>query len=272
MAEKYQYYAETQYGYTIKVLVEVLQGCLTNDAFFRLEKSGIKFCCADNRETMLLRFELNMENFDNYSCDTEKMIAVNLKHLHKLVKNVKKKDSIALFISNEYPTKLGIKIVPVMINKQSERAEISYISIREVQKGGVITPKGYHYPKVIPSTDYQKMCKKMVTVPGKIVNITIQKNNYISFFCDGGDIISSELTFGTIDPKLPESSIYKGQFYTTMLNQLVKMPGLFPKMQISAPKERGFPIRIKMQTGNLGFIEVYLKEKTQIEFEDSKRE
>lgn len=269
MEGNYSYYAETPYGYTIKVLTEVLHSCLTNEAFFRLEKSGIKSVCSDNRNTTLINVELMMENFDVYNCKTERTIAVNLKHLQRLLKNVKKKDTITLFITDKMPNKLGIRTVPIMVNKKSERADTSYISIREVTRSGIDIPEGYYYPKVIPATEYQKMCKKMGVVPGKIINITIQENNYISFFCDGGDIISSELTFGSIDPKLSKNT-YEGRFYITILNQLIKMPGLSPKMQISAPKDKRFPIRIKMQAGNLGFIEVYLKTKEQIEYEEHK--
>ncbi len=265
----YQYYAETLCGYIIKVLTEVLHGCLTNEAYLKLEKSGIKSICSDNRETTLINVDLKMENFDTYNCVVEKTIAVNLKHLQKLLKNVKKKDSITLFIRDDIPNKLGIKIVPVTVNKKTDRAETSYISIREVERPDINIPEGYQYPKVIPSTEYQKMCKKMGVVPGKIINIKIQLNYYISFFCDGGEIISSEMEFGRINPN--EDSLYEGHFYITMLNQLIKMPGLSTKMQISAPKDKRFPIKIGMQAGTLGTIEVYLKTKEQVEYEDSKR-
>ena len=265
----YQFFAETLHGYTIKVIIEVLQNCLANDAYFQLTETGIKFCCSDEQESTLINFNLERENFDNYHCQKNMTIAINLKHLHKLLKNVKKKDSITLFIDKDNFNRLWIKVVPIAMNKKLDRAETSHISIREVAIKDYDVPTGYHYPKVIPSTEYQKMCKKMTIVPGKVITITIQQNNYISFYCDGGDIISSEMAFGSIDPKLDKDSTYIGSFYTTMLNQLIKMPGLSPKMQISAPKNNGFPIRIKMQAGNLGMIEVYLKTKKQIEYEES---
>lgn len=270
MEENYRFYAETPYGYIIKVMTEVLHGCLTNEAYFQLESSGIKSICSDNRNTTLINVDLQMENFDVYQCKKETTIAVNLKHLQKLLKNIKKKDSISLFITEKISNKLGIRIVPVMVNKKSERAETSYISIRKVTYPSIAVPEGYYYPKVIPSTEYQKMCKKMGVVPEKVITITIQENNYVSFLCDGGDIISSEIEFGEKDPKCQH--LYVGRFYTSLLNQLIKMPGLSPKMQISAPEDPGFPIRIKMQAGSLGFIEVYLKTKEQIEFEESKKD
>jgi len=272
MSDEYQYYAESQYGYTVKGIMEVMHGCLTNEAYFRLEKSGFYSVCSDNRETTLLDIKLPMEQFDSYNCKVERTIAVNLKHLQKLLKSVKKKDAITLFIEEDNTNRLGIKIVPISINKNTEKADISFISIRDVIRPIIEIPDGYYFPKVIPSTDYQKMCKKMGAVPGKIISITIQENNFISFFCDGGDIITSELTFGSKDLKCPKDTLYEGHFYIAHLNQLIKMPGLSPKMQISAPKNKGFPIRIKMQAGQLGSIGVYLKTKEQIEFEDSQKD
>ena len=195
------FYAETQYGHTVKVLTEVYYGCLTNEAFYRLETTGIRSICSDNRFTTLLNLDLPRGNFDKYICKQDISIAINLKHLQKLLKNIKKKDSITLFIKKSVPNKLGIKIVPIILTKKADKSETSFINIREVTLSGIAIPTGYHFPKVIASTDYQKMCKKMAVVPGKIINITIQQDNFISFFCDG-DIISSDVTLGTKDPNI----------------------------------------------------------------------
>ena len=293
MYENYLYYAESQSGHIVKVLVEVLQSCLTNDAYFTFEKGGIKSCNVDNKATTLINFDLPMEKFEKYfispewttssggsSVGTKEIpkepvpmtIAITIKHLHKLLKNVKKKDSITFFIDKSHPLKLGIRIVPVTINKKSERAETSHISFRTVENfASTSVPEDYHPPKVIPATEYQKMCKKMAVIPGKDISITIQRSNFICFFCDGGNIVSSEMTFGEKETNVPDGELYVGNFYTTMLNQLIKMPGLSSRMQISAPKNKVYPIRIKMDAGNLGTIEVYLKTKELIEMEASKK-
>lgn len=269
MNEDYNFYADTPSGHAIKVLVEVFQRCVLNDGYFNLDKDGIHFCCTDNKKTTLLNSRLHMREFDNYHCETPKTVAINLKHFHKLLKNVKKKDSITMFINKDMPNKLGITLVPIIVKEKSERAETSFITIREVSNGEIDVPDGYHFPKVIPSNEYQKMCKKMAVVPGKTIRITIQENKFISFFCDGGDIISSEMAFGT---KEKDTDTYVGEFYTTTLDQLIKMPGLAPKMQISAPHDNRYPLKIRMNVGTLGFVEVFLKTKNQIEYEESKRD
>lgn len=269
MSIDYKYYARTKNGHTIKILVEVLQSCLTNEAYFKLQTSGIEFRCFDNLKTTLINISLPMENFDEYKCNEDICIAVNLKHFHKILKNIKKKDSISLQIDKSNPTKLEIVIIPISIGRLSERKDTSGIIIREIELAPIRVPESYHYPKVIPSSEYQKMCKKMALVPGKIVEISIQKSNYIKFYCDGGDIFSSGMEFGEIEKT--DSEFYRGNFYTTMLNQLIKMPGLSSQMQISAPIQKGYPIKFKMQAGPLGLIEIFLKTKEQIEYEESQR-
>lgn len=265
------FYAKTNSGYIIRGLGAVLHDCLTSDAHFCLEKSGISVCDSDNKNTSLININLPMGNFDTYRCARERTIAVTIKHLHKLLKNVKKKDSITLFIDDKRkPNKLGITVKPVPIAQKSDREETSYITFREVDYQKTDVPEGYHFPKVIASTEYQKMCKKMEIVPGKTITITIQESNYICFYCDGGDIITTEMAFGKLDSNT--ENVYEENFYASMLKQLIKMPGLSHNMQISAPLDKRFPIKIKMQAGTLGEIEVFLKTQKQVDYESQQQE
>jgi len=265
--DDYDFYAETPSGYTIKILSEILYNCLSDEFFLSLKKTGISSSSKDNRKTTLLMIDLKMENFDNYKCVADKTIAINLKHLQKLLKSIKKKDSITLFIRQNTPNKLGIRIVPTVGTKKSDRIATDYISIREVVIMDHETIDGYDFPKVIGSSDYQKMCKKMIVVPGKIMNIKIQKSNYVSFFCDGGEIMSSELEFGTFDVNEPKC--YNDVFYIDTITQLIKIPGLSPKIQIYAPNDDKYPIKFKIQAGTLGTLEIYIKNKNQIDYEET---
>jgi hypothetical protein len=53
---------------------------------------------------------------------------------------------------------------------------------------------GYKRPMVINATDFQKI--KRLTTMGKRITISIQRNNYLSFKCDAGNVFDSELGFG----------------------------------------------------------------------------
>lgn len=267
---KHLFYAETSHGHSIKVLTEVLQNCLGNEVYLKFERTGIFICCMDNKETILLNIALTMENFEIFKIEESLTltIAVNLKLLHKLIKNVKKKDFVTLFIAKENPTKLGILIVPTVSGRKSEKLEENLMTIREMVTDHIAIPTGYLLPKVIIGSEYQKMCKKMTAVANKNITIVIQESNYVSFANDKSDISNSKVHFGDLNPALPT---YENIFYSNMLNQLIKISGLSPKLQISAPKNKAFPIRFKVAMP-LGTMEIFLKSKHTIEMEEVKRE
>ena len=133
MYDEYSFYIETSAGYTLKILFEILLNCLTSEVHLKLLKQGIKILDTDSKSTTLANVDLKMQQFDNYKVDKEITIAVNLKQLHKLIKNVKKKDFLILFINKKEPAKLGIIITPSSTGTgKKERMEESFIGIREV--------------------------------------------------------------------------------------------------------------------------------------------
>lgn len=266
------FYANTQYGYILKILVEVLNNCLTNEICFTLSKDGISCVCEDKNETLMIDFNLKMENFDDYKYDEDepKTISIKLTQFLKLLKIIKKKDSLSLFIRKDSPHELGIKIMSMTsVSKKNEKNDISYITINEVQidQSDKIDYSFYHQPKVIPAIEYQKMCKRMSVIPTNVIKIKIQENNYICFSSEK-QAISATIEFGELDDK---KHIYDEEFPVSLITQFVKMSGLHNSMQIYSPKIEEYPLRIKMASGNLGIIEVFIKTKKMIEIDEYKR-
>src|SRR6185436_4329771 len=80
-----------------------------------------------------------------------------------------------------------------------------------------------------------------------------------------------------IVPPVPPTptGIFSEQYYSTILNKLVKLPGLCTQMQFYAPTIKGYPLKIEVTAGQssyiLGTIQIYIKDTTQIAFEESKR-
>lgn len=204
------FYADASKGYTVKVLVDILSGALSR-ATFCLGKSGITVREADANENLLFDGEFFRENFREYKCRKEMHISLNLKHLQKMIRNVKKKDSMVIFIDKDRKTHLGLTIKPESESQKSNRSETIFVSIQHEKTPEQLdlpekcqTDDGiknvYGYPMVIPATDFQKI-KKMMSVGREIV-VKMQKNNYLSFFSDSG-LFSTDLEFGAIldDPE-----------------------------------------------------------------------
>ena len=278
---KRTFIAEAAKGYILKVLIDALAQPLPR-TYMSLDKEGISICQPESGETTLFDISIPREDFRKYKCKAPKTISFNTKHMQKLLRNVKKKDSITLFIDNKNVGKIGITIRPES-SRKTIRFETNYIVYQEEPD---YTPcdlpdGGYKDPVVIDSSDFQKI--KRLTTVGKIINVVMQDDNYLSFKCGTSDVYSSELGFGELkddddcsdDEDSSGNTIYESQFYSSVLNLLVKLPGLGTQMQIYRPLIDHYPLRIKVKGGqsgtSFGKYEVYCKDIPQITFEESLR-
>jgi hypothetical protein len=293
--------AEISKGFIIKVLVDSLVATSLQRGFFTLDDRGIFLRQIDQGNTILYDVELLRKNLKNYVCTRPRTISVNLKHMQGLLKNVKKKDSISIYIDSEKSNNLTVCIKQ---DKDNNREEINRIAFQEEDSYVTLDlPEGtYDYPMVISATDFQKI--KRLTSISKTIIVTIQNNNYLSFNADAGIIYDSELKFGEliednkdedeeeedeVDIEIEEgtedeaswyvctkeqnNSVFKTSYYSAILNKLIKLPGLCNQMQFYAPKVPHFPLKIEASAGQggytLGNISIYIKDVGQLVYEAS---
>jgi hypothetical protein len=193
--------------------------------------------------------------------DKEKLyLGINLRHFHNMLKSVKKRDSIQLFINDNAPMDLGIKVIP----KENNRVTISYIKIQNIQNLDIDIPEGYGKPVIVPSGEFQKMCKGLT----HISNIThISTHGFlIRFSSDAGGVMKRSTEFGeTEDSETEDSdaedekaeSQYGEDFDTERLSRITKLAGLSSTMQIYTKKDN--PLLFRTTVGALGKISIYLK-------------
>jgi len=294
------FYADAEKGYIIKVAIDTLAISMSRTDF-KVSKKGLFHRGADGNKHILFDIEFPRNSFAVYECRKEFEFSVNLKHFQKMVRNVKKKDSIILFIEKGKKDKLGIVIKPSgATSGRNTRLETVYIAITDAEpeleddlpekhidaNGNEVDV--YGYPMIIEASDFQKL-KKMASV-GKIVSVEMQQNNYISFYSDFGQLYSSRLEFGEIvdDPEMEEESEeeseeekesdddeikgwYEAEFHMSIFNLLLKLPGLCTHMQFYSPKVERYPLKISMKAGTLGKVTTYIKDARQIAIEDAQR-
>lgn len=257
----YQFICETSSGYAIKTLIEGLQECITNETVFILSEEGISSSRADGSTSILASFKLEAKKFDQYQCDEPRKISLSLRDFQSFLKNIKKKDSLRLCIEASQPDYLCI--TPLAL--KSERITTHRISIRDVSDEEYQEIKGYHEPKVISTSEFQKMCKDISIVPYKHVNIWINKQYYARFFTDITESKSTNSEFGEIRKK--DSETYKNVFYSKMITQLSKFTSLHNKIRISAPRDSQNPIKFSISIADLGEIDIFIKDQKSIDFE-----
>ena len=147
---------KTGEAYQVKVLAELLTNNLKSGCF-DITEDGISLCMFDQPRKTLVDLNLQAENFSVYKFKSDKKysLGLNLNHFHKMLKSIKKKDSLQLFIDSERPNELGIKTIP----KENTRITTSGIKIQNIQNVDAEVPIGYGKPVIVASTDFQKMCK-----------------------------------------------------------------------------------------------------------------
>lgn len=259
--------AKTHNAYTIKILAELLQNNIKT-ACFEIDEDGIKLCMMDHHRTILIKVFMESENFTFYKFKSmEKLfLGINLNHFHKMLKSIKKKDSMQLFIDDASPNDLGIKVIP----KENNRITTSFVKIQGIQTIDIDIPDGYGKPIIVPSSEYQKMCKDMAHI-GTVINV-VAKNFHIKFRCNAGGIMKRHVEFGEMGDSDDESddedniTEYNQDFDTEQLSRITKMAGLSSDIQIFPTN--GKALLFKSSIGSLGKISIYIKSKDLIEKEN----
>ena len=252
--------AKSKEAYVVKILGELLANNIKTGCFV-VDENNISLCMMDHHRRVLIDLQLFGENFSVYkfNCDKKMFLGINLNHFHKMLKSIKKKDSIELFIDDESPTDLGIKVIP----KENNRTTISFVKIQSIQNLDIDLPTGYGKPIIISSSEYQKIIKDMGNI-GNIMKVT-SRSSSIDFSCNAGGILKRTVRFGEEedDDDTNNSPEFVQEFNTEQLCRITKLAGLSNNIQVYSGK----PLLLKSNVGNIGRISIYIKSKEQIDSE-----
>jgi proliferating cell nuclear antigen PCNA len=250
--------AKISEGYAIKVLADLLQNNLKTGCF-EVDEKGIKLRMMDHHRTILIDIHLDCDNFSIYKFNSsEKLfLGINLSHFHKMLKSLKKRDSIQFFILEDSPTDLGIKVIP----KENNRVTTSYIKIQNIQNLEIDLPTGYGKPIIIPSGEFQKMCKGLTHI-SNVTHIT-SKGSIIRFSSDAGGVMKRYTEFGETEDMDEELKFdnydFQEEFNTEQLLKITKISGFSNILQIFPKNTK--PLLFRTTIGNIGKISIFLKSK-----------
>lgn len=250
--------AHTGEGYCFKILSELLQNNLQT-ACFRVSQTGIKLCMMDLHQNILIDLALDGSKFLTYKYkNSEDMfLGINLSHFHKMLKPIKRKEHIQLTIDDEHPKDLGIEV----FTKDGKISTKSFIKIQNIQNLEIDIPEGYKQSIVVPTGDFQKMCKNFTAISSQ-THIKA-KNSVVCFSCETKDVMSRQVEYGEKDDDSDdENEEYEGDFETERLTRITKVAGLGSNMQVYTQKNE--PILFKCSIGmsnQIGIVSIYLKSK-----------
>jgi DNA polymerase III sliding clamp (beta) subunit (PCNA family) len=257
--EDYLFYCKTREGYVFKVLFELLKNCVKSSSI-KISKDGLTITSIDTKRQLLLVVKMDRHNFNIYRSQSLMNISVNLTSFYNMLKTIKKKDGICLYIESSTPNKFHI-IKDDM--DQSERCA-NNIQIMKTQDVEYDDVEEYKDPIIIPAKKLQNTLKDISTTKGRITEIE-SNVHHIRFYCDNGSMMTADKRHGDIEAK--EDICYKESFDSSLLVKLQKILGLSQNAKVYVMD--GCPLKVELNIGSLGTIGIYIKSREIVERESA---
>lgn len=264
-SQNYIFYAHTENeAYIFKNLIEVLQNNLT-DVCFNFDLNGIKLVTVDDVKNSKILIDLTLEDrrFNHWYCDASINVGINLQQLYKMIKSIKKKDSLTLYIARDKPNQLSIK--RTLSTDAERKPDISHLAIQKLQTLEVLYPTDYKKFHLVSTSDFQKAVKEMAAMSR---TIDIQSNDTQLTMRFSIDNLCGKVVELDQDPakyskdgyyhELEQNQYEFEQTYKSkMLSQFIKIPGLCPEMKVYA--ERDKLLKIEVAVGKLGILNICIR-------------
>jgi proliferating cell nuclear antigen len=233
----------------IKSTFEVLKDIL-NDVNIYFRPQGMYIVTLDTARTSLIDMFLAADNFEEYQCDQDEIIAgINISNTFKLLKTITNNDVLKIEInSKEY---MDIEITSES-KKTSTKFQLKLLDINEsrIEVPDVIMTSN----TILPSTDFQRLCRDMSNI-GNEIEIT-RTGTELRLRCEG-DFANQETSI-----ECPEDSSreIKGLYSLKYLNIFTKATSMCSSVQIMQEEGNRFLI-LKYNVANLGEVKFYLATK-----------
>ena len=261
---QYLFFAKAKEAFVIKILSELLYNANIKWAPFRIDIDGIHLSQADASHQQLFIFSLKREHLHQYRAVQPLSFLVSCSNLYRMLKSIKKKDSITLFIKADDESKLGICVETSDENNQTN----TKINITYNQPMLFTEPSGYPSATIVNNKEFQKM--KNLHNMAKDMQVTCPYPGLIKFYCDAQDICEREVVLGQeIDEEYLDEGDheeFKATFTTPYITGLTKCANQSGQVHLFVHKD--LPLKIKMRAGSLGDLTVYIKSQQRIALEE----
>ena len=238
----------------MRILFESLKNILS-DVNFKADKTGLKLTTIDGTGKAIIHLSLFSEKFEEFICEEEINIGLNLLSIFRLLKGIKNNDTIqftiykndhcSLFITSEHSDK-NSKITSKI--KLLDMNETVY-SIPEIKYDTFIT---------MPSSDFQSYVSELANISNDIM---FKSNNKNFQMIGKGDFAEHNITINETNNELTDqqSQEESGLFDIKFVQLFTKSTNLCGTVEIYL--KTGYPITIKYNVANLGNIKYCLAPK-----------
>jgi proliferating cell nuclear antigen PCNA len=261
--QKYIFYLKSRDGFVFKIFSEFFSSCMMRCAF-NVDKNGLSLLSTDNKKHRLFSIKMPILKFRKFDFLKPFSFDVNSNHLHKIMKTIRKKDSLTLFITEDQPHELKISVSQGTENIEST----STIRIMLVHPSD-IEILDYSDKSYVNCTgkDFQKI--KNLSNIGKKTDI-ILKNKEVVFDCDGGDVISKSIKIGEdVESKEECNESLVVSVNTTYISSLSKIASISSNVLIYICENS--PIKITFDIPTIGDFNIFIKTNKLIDEEESQQ-
>ena len=231
-----------------KSTFEVLKDIL-NDVHIYFRPTGMYIVTLDTARTSLIDIFLPSDNFEEYQCEEEEIIAgINISNTFKLLKTITNNDVLQIEInSKEY--------MNIEITSESKKTNTKFqLKLLDINESRIEVPEvEMSTVTILPSVDFQRLCRDMSNIGTEIEIKRVGKE--IKFNCDG-DFANQSTSIDILEESVEISGLYSLKY----LNIFTKATSMCASVQIIQETGNRFLI-LKYNVANLGELKFYLATK-----------
>lgn len=234
-------------GNAIRTLFEVLKE-IVHDVSLRIDSTGVKLLTMDGARCALVYMKLRADAFEEYVCDGQFTLGLNMSSMFKLVKTSGSHDTITLYMDAATNNELGIRIQNAEKNSVTDfkikllDVDEQTIKLPDVEFDSVIT---------MPSAFFQRMCRDMHNISDTM--IIRSANNQLVLACNG-DFARQETVIGEADSGMTMQTktdrTIEGRFSLKYLSLFCKAANLSNTIELFL--KESFPLILKYNVASLG--------------------
>lgn len=255
---KYLFEVKTIKSGAFRTLIEALKEPLT-DVNWEFTPKGISVLSMDNAHIVLVNLHLDAEQFEEYYCNKNYTVGINMSNFFKIIKSLTNSDTLTLFLEKNDETRLGIKIE----NGEKNSKIIFKMNTLDINIDKPHIPNEQFSSHItMPSVDFQKICRDMRVISDKVEIKCV--GNQLSFKAVG-DFAEQETIIiqNQIDNKGEcaiiksyDDTIFQGLYILEQLVSFTKCTNLCNTVQIFMKND--FPLVIRYKVSCLGEIKFCL--------------
>ncbi|XP_033108344.1 proliferating cell nuclear antigen-like [Anneissia japonica] len=245
-------------GAVLKKILEAIKD-LVVDGSWDCTSTGITMQAMDSSHVSLVTCLLQADGFENFRCDRNITISINLATMSKILKCASNDDLITLQAEDK-PDTLSFKFESPNQDKQSNY-QVKLINFDKEHLG--IPEQEYKAVVNMPAAEFQRICRDLSQI-GDTVTIECTKEG-VTFSCEG-DLGSGTINLvqdanidkeDNVTVKITEPC--KLNFALRYLNYFTKATPLSSQVILSMTTEA--PLVVEYKIENLGYMRYYLAPK-----------